>query len=55
MTSTSSCGGAPRSWRVHRLSGERWGEWSVLVSGNWRVTFEEGDGYIDRLNLEDYH
>ena len=24
------------------------------TSGNWRVTFEE-DGYIDRLNLEDYH
>ena len=24
-------------------------------SGNWRITFEEEDGYIDRLNLEDYH
>lgn len=47
--------GAPRDWRVYRLSGERRGEWSVSVPGNWRVTFEESDGYIDRLNLEDYH
>ncbi len=21
---------------------------------NWRITFAEEDGYIDRLNLEDY-
>lgn len=42
-------------WRVHRLSGERRNEWSVSVSGNWRVTFEERDGGIERLNLEDYH
>ena len=46
---------APSGWRVHRLSGERQNEWSVSVSGNWRITFEEKDGYIDRLNLEDYH
>lgn len=46
---------APRGWRVHRLSGDRQNEWSVSVSGNWRITFEEEDGYIDRLNLEDYH
>ena len=46
---------APRGWRVHRLSGVRQDEWSVSVSGNWRITFEEEDSYIDRLNLEDYH
>ena len=42
--------GAPRGWRVHRLSG-----WSVSVSGNWRITFEEQDGCVERLHLEDYH
>ena len=47
--------GAAPGWRVHRLSSNRWNEWSVSVSGNWRITFEEDDGYIDRLNLEDYH
>ena len=46
---------APSGWRVHRLSGDRRGEWSVSVSGNWRITFEEVDGYIERLHLEDYH
>ena len=46
---------APPGWRVHRLSGDRRLEWSVSVSGNWRITFEEDEGHIYRLNLEDYH
>ena len=46
---------APRGWRVHRLSGDRQNEWSVSVSGNWRITFEEEDDTINHLNLEDYH
>lgn len=45
----------PPGWRVHRLSGERREEWSVSISGNWRITFVEADGFVDRLNLEDYH
>ena len=46
---------APPGWRVHRLSGSRQDEWSVSVSGNWRITFGEEDGHIDRLDMEDYH
>ena len=46
---------APPGWCVHRLLGDRQDEWSVSVSGNWRITFKEEDNYIDRLNLEDYH
>ena len=46
---------AAPGWRVHRLSGTRRNEWSVSVSGNWRITFEERDGGLDRVNLEDYH
>ena len=46
---------AAPGWRVHRLSGDRRNEWSVSVSANWRITFEEQDGVIGRLNLEDYH
>ncbi|MDE0210668.1 MAG: type II toxin-antitoxin system RelE/ParE family toxin [Boseongicola sp.] len=46
---------AAPGWRVHRLSGERRNEWSVSVSGNWRITFEEREGALERLNLEDYH
>ena len=47
--------GAPSGWRVHRLTGDRRGEWSVSVSGNWRITFEEVDSSVERLHLEDYH
>ena len=46
---------APGGWRVHRLSGDRRRDWSVSVSGNWRITFGERDGCIERLHLEDYH
>ena len=46
---------APPGWSIELISGDRRGQWSVSVSGNWRITFEEEGGYIDRLNLEDYH
>ncbi len=46
---------APKGWRVHRLSGDRKDTWSVSASGNWRITFEEETGFIDLLDLEDYH
>ena len=46
---------APPGWRIHRLSGARRNEWSVSVSGNWRITFEERNGAIERVSLEDYH
>ncbi len=45
----------PPGWRIHRLTGDRTGTWSISVSGNWRITFESRDGEIWNLNLEDYH
>ena len=45
----------PPGWRIYRLSGDRQSEWSISVSGNWRITFTQDGEYIDRLNLEDYH
>ncbi|CAE6796070.1 type II toxin-antitoxin system RelE/ParE family toxin [Nitrospira defluvii] len=47
--------GAPSGWRVHQLSGDRKGTWSISTSGNWRITFQEEHGYVDLLDLEDYH
>jgi proteic killer suppression protein len=45
----------PPGWRVHQLTGDRAGTWSISVSGNWRITFRvEGETETD-LNLEDYH
>lgn len=45
----------PPGWRIHRLTGDRAGTWSISVSGNWRITFDIEDGEICNLNLEDYH
>lgn len=42
-------------YRLHRLKGERVGEYAASVSGNWRLTFRfDGVDAID-VNLEDYH
>lgn len=45
----------PPGWRIHRLKGDRAGDWSISVSGNWRLTFGIAGGAIVNLNLEDYH
>ncbi len=42
-------------YRLHSLSGDRQGYWSVKVTGNWRITFRFQDGYAEDVNLEDYH
>jgi len=42
-------------WRLHPLKGSRTGEWSVTVSGNYRVVFRfEGKHAVD-IDLVDYH
>ncbi|MFN0194597.1 MAG: type II toxin-antitoxin system RelE/ParE family toxin [Aestuariivirga sp.] len=45
----------PPGWRIHQLTGDRAGTWSISVSGNWRVTFELDGGEVSNLDLEDYH
>ena len=45
----------PPGWRIHQLTGDRAGMWSLSVSGNWRITFTLDAGEICNLNLEDYH
>ena len=45
----------PPGWRIHQLKGDRAGEWSISVSGNWRLIFRIEDGAIMNLDLEDYH
>jgi len=42
-------------WRLHPLKGTRKGEWSVWVSGNWRVTFRFDCENATDVNYEDYH
>ncbi len=41
--------------RLHELTGNRSGTWSVTVSGNWRVTFRFKGEDAEVGNYEDYH
>ena len=43
------------SSNLHRLKGNRKGQWAVKVSGNWRITFRFRDGDAFAVGYEDYH
>jgi proteic killer suppression protein len=43
------------AWRLHQLSGDLAGHWSVWVSGNWRLTFTFEDGDAVLVDYQDYH
>ena len=42
-------------YSLHLLKGSRNEEWSISVSGNWRLTFKFYGGNVEILNYEDYH
>ncbi len=42
-------------YRLHQLTGDRRGIWSITVNANWRLSFEFEDGNVYILNYEDYH
>ena len=42
-------------FRLHPLTGDRAGQWSVRVSGNLRVVFRFEDGEAVDVDLIDYH
>ncbi len=46
------------AWKVHSLTGDRKGTWSLSVTRNRRLTFSYRrgqSGQICNVNLEDYH
>ena len=43
------------TFRLHPLTGNRQGTWSVTVRTNWRITFLFEDGNAYEVNYEDYH
>jgi toxin HigB-1 len=45
------------SWKVHTLTGDRKGTWSLNVTANRRLTFriDTDERAIYDVNLEDYH
>ena len=42
-------------YRLHRLTGDRRDQWSVRVSGNWRIVFRFKGGAAVGVTLVDYH
>ena len=45
------------AWKVHTLTGDRKGTWSLSVTRNRRLTFhiDATEGEICDVDLEDYH
>jgi proteic killer suppression protein len=41
--------------RLHSLTGELRGFWSLTVTGNWRLIFRFEDGETRDVDLVDYH
>ncbi len=41
--------------RLHELTGNRHGTWSVMVNGNWRITFHFTGEHAEVVNYEDDH
>jgi proteic killer suppression protein len=42
-------------FRLHPLKGDLVGDWSVSVSGNWRIVFRFDGGNVRDVDLVDYH
>jgi proteic killer suppression protein len=42
-------------WGLHSLKGQRLGEHSISVTGNYRLTFRFEKGDAHDVDLEDYH
>lgn len=42
-------------WKLHPLRGDRKGEYSITVTGNWRVTFRLQGNAVTDVDFEDYH
>ena len=43
------------SFRLHALTGNLRGYWSITVRANWRITFRFEDGRALDVDLVDYH
>ena len=42
-------------FRLHAMTGDRKGFWSVVISRNWRVIFRFEDGDARDVDFVDYH
>lgn len=45
----------PPSNQLEKLSGDRDGQWSIRINGQWRVCFRFEGGHAFELEVVDYH
>jgi toxin HigB-1 len=44
-----------KSLGLHKLKGDRRGQWAMTVNGRWRVCFEFRKGDAHQVEIVDYH
>jgi proteic killer suppression protein len=44
-----------KSVGLHKLSGDRAGQWAMTVNGPWRICFRFKDGHAYDVEIVDYH
>jgi len=47
--------GQPPNIRLHKLKGDRKGQWAITVNARWRICFTFADGDAFDVELVDYH
>lgn len=45
----------PPSNHLERLGGDRSGQWSIRINGQWRVCFRFAEGDAQDVEIADYH
>jgi toxin HigB-1 len=46
---------SPPGNRLEKLGGDRAGQWSIRVNGQWRICFVWRDGAAEEVEIVDYH
>jgi toxin HigB-1 len=44
-----------KSVGLHKLSGDRKGQWAMTINGPWRICFTFKDGHAFDVEIIDYH
>ena len=47
--------GEPANVRLHKLSGDRKGYWSITIKLPWCITFRYGNVEFSEVKIENYH
>lgn len=47
--------GEPPNIRLHKLSGDRRGYWSITIKLPWCITFRYDNGEFSEVKIENYH